>query len=101
VRIICLQKYRTGYRGFIEEPENWVMFQFSHRHGLHRLTVYPRADFRDYAHFVGMMSRFVPTHRFLPAPVTLSQANPAGFDRLWRCLYPSGVSLTTKDDNDN
>ncbi|MDD2604725.1 MAG: hypothetical protein RBR20_03730 [Desulfobacterales bacterium] len=101
LRIICLQKYRSGYRGVIEEPENWVMFQFSHRHGLRRLTVYPRSDFRDYSHFIGMMSRFIPANRFLPIPATLNQANPAEFHRLWRSLYESGVSLTTKVDNDN
>lgn len=91
MRIICLQKYRAGYRGFIEEPDNWVMFQFSRRHGLRRLAVYPRSDFLDLAHFIGMMSRFVPANRFLPTPLTLEQPNPAEFERLWRTLAESGA----------
>ncbi|HDI59674.1 MAG TPA: hypothetical protein ENF48_04835 [Desulfobacteraceae bacterium] len=89
MRIICLQRYRSGFRGFIEEPENWVMFQFFRRHGLRRLAVYPRSDFRDYAHFIGMMSRFVPANRFLPTPVTLNQPDLDGFERLWRTLAES------------
>ncbi len=84
--IVCLQKYRTGYRGFIEEPENYVMFQFSRRDGLQRLSLYPRSDFRDYTHFIGMMSRFVPSNRFFPAPMELNPPDPDGFERLWRIL---------------
>lgn len=91
MRIICLQKYRAGYRGFIEEPENWVMFQFSRRGRLRRLAVYPRSDFRDDAHFIGMMSRFVPTSCFLPTPMTLNRPDLEGFDRLWRTLADAGA----------
>jgi hypothetical protein len=101
VQIVCLQKYRSGYRGFLQEPERWVMFQFSRRAGLRRLAAYARSDFDDYAHFIGMMGRFVPANRFLPIPVRLERPDMDGFDQLWETLAKQVMALTGKNDSDN
>ena len=86
MRIVHLQKYRHGYRGVLEEPDQWVLFQYSRLGGLCRLATYRRSDYVDYAHFTGVMGRFMPSNSFLPAPVELETADMAGFARLWRRL---------------
>ena len=86
MRIVHLQKYRHGYRGVLEEPDQWVLFQYSPAAGLRRLAAYRRSDYVDYAHFTGVMGRFMPADSFLTAPEELETADMAGFARLWRRL---------------
>lgn len=86
MRIVHLQKYRHGYRGVLEESDQWVLFQYSSAAGLCRLAAYRRSDYLDYAHFTGVMGRFMPANSFLTAPVDLETVDMAGFARLWRQL---------------
>ncbi len=86
MQIIWLEKYRCGYRGIAREPAHWVLFQFSRRVGLQCLASYDRADFKDDDHFIGLIGRFVPNHRFLSVPIVLDRPDAAGFDRLWEAL---------------
>ena len=84
--IVCLQKYRCGFRGILEEPDHWVLFQYTRSGGLRRLSAYARADFRDRGHFAGVMGRFMPASGFLPAPLELTAVAMDGFERLWQGL---------------
>lgn len=83
MRIVHLQKYAAGFRGFLDEPDQWVLFQWTRAGGLRRLAAYAKSDFADYAHFTGVMGRFMPEGRFLPAPLETPTEPPEGLERLW------------------
>ena len=92
MQIVWLQKYRCGFRGILEEPDHWVLFQYSRSGGLRRLAAYARADFEDRGHFAGVMGRFMSASGFLPAPLELNGAGMDGFERLWQRLF-AGTKL--------
>jgi hypothetical protein len=82
VRLLALKAYPSGFMGFIEAAESYRLFRVDRRGGIHFLNQYPRADFSSYEHFVGMLSRFVSTGRFLRKPLFVRALTAAELERL-------------------
>ena len=82
MKIIGLKSYGNGYTGFLEEEDAYVYFIY-YRHGkLKKLMKYNKADFTNYAHFVGIMTKFAPASFFLKEPIHLTSLSTTELDNL-------------------
>ncbi len=87
MKIIYLRLYTNGYRGFLEEKECYVFFQFPRGGQLKRLVKYEKSLFSDYRHFVGGISKFMPRLYFLEEPVLIQSVTIEELDRVFENAY--------------
>ena len=84
MKLICLRSYSNGYTGFIEEKESYVFFKFPRKGKLEKLLKYHKADYKNYNHFIGDISKFFPFSFFLKEPVALETITIAELDKILR-----------------
>jgi hypothetical protein len=65
VKVIALKSYRTGYLGFLEEPDHYVFFSCARNGTIKRVKSYDRADYFNLDHFLSVITKFVPRRFFL------------------------------------
>jgi len=88
MKLICLRSYSIGYTGFIEERDSYVYFIFPRKGKLKKLLKYHKADYGNYSHFIGGISKFISFSYFLKEPVVLESITIAELDKIFR--YTSG-----------
>lgn len=94
-RIIGLKRYRSGYRGILQNESGYLFFQF--RRGRFRvLQHYAKADFPDYEHFVSFLSKFLPVGRVLASPLEIGSLNEAELARIFGQMKAGEVRLLGK-----
>ena len=84
MKLICLRSYSNGYTGFIEERDSYVYFTFPRKGKLKKLLKYHKADYENYGHFIGGISRFFPFSFFLKEPVVLESITIKELDKIFR-----------------
>jgi hypothetical protein len=90
--IIVLNRYRCGYRGFLEVATEYIFFQFS-RDRCRMLQRYAKTEFPDYSAFVNLMSKFMPAGRFLAAPLEIAELNERELARIFERIETGDVRL--------
>ena len=83
MKILGLMAYPYGYRGFLEEDDQYIYFRASGKQ-IRKLQTYDKTSFVDYDHFIGLMSRFIPATAFYKKPVAVSALSMAELDRIFR-----------------
>jgi len=84
VRIIALKSYRTGYLGFLEEPDHYVFFNCARHGAIKRVMSYDKTDFFNRDHFLSVITKFVPRSFFLEEGVELETLSVRELDRISR-----------------
>ena len=69
IKVISLNSYGAGYKGFIEEQDKYVFFILSRKGELKKLQNYYKKDYTSYEHFVEVLCRFAPRSFFLKEPL--------------------------------
>ena len=83
MKIIGLKSYSTGYKGFIEEKDQYVFFIYYRNGKLKKLLNYKKEDYISFEHFVGVMSKFVPFSFFLKKPRYVQSMTTDELDRIF------------------
>jgi hypothetical protein len=84
MKLICLRSYSNGYTGFLEERDSYVFFKFPRKGKLIKLLKYHKADYENYSHFIGGISKFFPFSFFLKEPVVLESITITELDKIFR-----------------
>jgi hypothetical protein len=82
VRIIALKSYRTGYLGFLEEPDHYVFFSCARKGAVKRLKSYDKTDFFNRDHFLSVITKFVPRSFFLEVGMELETLSARELDKI-------------------
>jgi len=83
MKILGLMAYPYGYRGFLEDEDQYIYFRASDKQ-IRRLQTYDKTSFVDYDHFIGLMSRFIPATAFYKKPVAIRALSLAELDRIFK-----------------
>ena len=84
MKIIALKSYRTGYLGFLEEPDEYVFFSCARQGAIKRVKSYDKTDFFNHDHFLSVITKFVPRNFFLEEGVELETLSVRGLDQISR-----------------
>ncbi len=84
MKVIALKSYRTGYLGFLEEPDHYVFFSCARRGAVKRLKSYDKTDFFNRDHFLSVITKFVPRSFFLEEGVALETLSVMELDQINR-----------------
>ena len=84
VKVIALKSYRTGYLGFLEEPDQYVFFSCARHGAIKRVKSYDKADFFNHDHFLSVITKFVPRSFFLEEAVELETFSVRELDQISR-----------------
>jgi hypothetical protein len=84
VKVIALKSYRTGYLGFVEESDQYVLFSCARHGAIKYVMCYDKADFFNHDHFLSVITKFVPRSFFLEEGVELETLSVAALDQISR-----------------
>jgi len=82
MKIISLVKEVNEFSGFISKKDNYTEF-YSEKEKIIYGKSYPKKDYRNYGHFVGVMSKFDPFLFFLEKPISIEKLNRKTLEQLW------------------
>ena len=82
MKIIGLKSHGNGCRGFLEEEDAYVYFIYNKNEKLKKLMEYKKANFTNYEHFVGIMTKFAPVSFFLKEPIHITELSTAELDNI-------------------
>jgi hypothetical protein len=89
MKIIALKCYRTGYVGFIEEEDRYVLFNLSRNGTFKKLKAYLKEDYFNYDHFLSFITKFTHHSFFLKEPIDVQGLSVENLER--RCMSISEV----------
>jgi hypothetical protein len=84
VRIIAIKSYRTGYLGFLEEPDHYVFFSWGRHGAIKKVKSYEKKDFFNRDHFLSVITKFVSRSFFLEEEVELEALSVRELDQITR-----------------
>jgi hypothetical protein len=84
VRIIALKSYRSGYLGFLDEPDEYVFFTWARNGRMKRVVSYDKADFFNKDHFLSIITKFVSRKFFLEEALEIDTFSAKTLDRICR-----------------
>lgn len=84
MKVIALKSYRTGYLGFLEEPDHYVFFSCARRGAVKRVMSYEKTDYFNRDHFMSVITKFVPRSFFLEKGVELETLSLRELDQINR-----------------
>jgi hypothetical protein len=84
LKIIALKSYRTGFLGFLEEPDRYVFFSCARRGAIKSVMSYEKTDFFNHDHFLSVITKFVPRGFFLEEGVELETLSARELDQISR-----------------
>ena len=81
MKILGLTAYSSGYRGFLDDDEQYVYFRASFKK-ISKLQAYDKASFDNTEHFIGLMSRFFPLTAFYRKPLCIDALSISELNRI-------------------
>ena len=82
MQILGLIAASSGYRGFVEDNDQYIYFRASSKQ-VRRVQAYDKAEFDSPAHFIGIMSRFFPVTAFFARPAHITRLSLDELDRIY------------------
>ncbi len=82
MKVIALKSYRTGYLGFLEEPDQYVFFSCARHGAIKRVKSYDKADFFNHDHFLSVITKFASRSFFLEEGVELEALSVRELDQI-------------------
>jgi len=82
VKVIALKSYRTGYTGFLEEPDRYVFFTSARRGIIKSVMCYKKSDFFNHDHFLSVVTKFVPRSFFLEEGIEVESLSATDLDQI-------------------
>jgi hypothetical protein len=81
MQILGLKKYSHGYSGCLGTDAEYVFFYFVHGR-CRKYHQYAKHQFRDYDHFISVMTKFMQRSFFFRQPVTVDAIDAATLEHL-------------------
>lgn len=81
LKVIGLKKYAHGFTGCIETADYYEFFHFA-RGSYKALQQYLKTDFKDRAHFIEVMRKFVHTGFFKHPPIAVACISSEELDKI-------------------
>jgi hypothetical protein len=82
MQLLALRPYASGFRGCLIDSHFYSFFQFSRKKPLKILKRYPKGDFSDLYHFVGMMQKFMTSSSMIIPPVSIQELTLSELERV-------------------
>jgi hypothetical protein len=82
MQILGLMADKSGYRGFVQDRDQYIYFRASSKQ-IRKLQAYDTVAFTNHDHFIGLMSRFFPLTGFLPNPLPIDSLSMGELDRIF------------------
>jgi hypothetical protein len=89
MKVCALEKTSIeSFIGMLENDEYYVAFNMEPDGTWSKRWEYPKADYEDYRHFVGVMGKFVPETFFLAKPIEIDEVSLIEIERAYGLLPP-------------
>jgi len=83
--VVSLSKEGSEFYGCIEDKKEYLTF---HTEGIQVIfdQQYRKNDYKDYEHFVGIMSKFDPYTFFFEKPIKVSKITRMKLEQVWETI---------------
>jgi hypothetical protein len=84
MNLISIERNGDGsFSGFVEDDTQYQGFYY-HGDTLDMGHAYPKCEYRDYEHYVGVMSKFDPYTFFREKPIPIEAIDRETLERAWQ-----------------